>query len=147
MPLFAAWRAATEATADQVRGNDGARAAVLMNLLRHHRAGAHLIAVRAAGLSPLEAIVSGPDGESGAIAFGWQQPYPAIPPLLRRWIWAEAVTDRMVAETFRALGPHERREFIGLMAGAMELAQIPTGELPQVRIDPSLRSALQTEER
>jgi hypothetical protein len=112
----------------------GARAAVLLHLLRHHRAGAHLIAIRAAGLSPLEAIVAGTDGESGAIAFGWQQPYPPPAPLLRRWIWAEAVTDRLVGESMRALEIYERREFVGLLTGAMEVAQLPTGELPQIRV-------------
>jgi hypothetical protein len=135
MPLFAAWRTATEASRPEpAEVSSGARAAVLIHLLRHHRAGAHLIAVRAAGLSPLEAIVAGPDGESGAIAFGWQQPYPPAPPLLRRWIWAEAVTDRIVGESMNALSLYERREFVGLLTGAMEVAQLPTGELPQVRI-------------
>ncbi len=135
MPLFAAWRTATDAEPpERADGSVGARAAVLLHLLRHHRAGAHLIAVRAAGLSPLEAIVAGPDGEAGAIAFGWQQPYPPAAPLLRRWVWAEAITDRMVGASMRALELYERREFIGLLTGAMEVAQLPTGELPQVRV-------------
>ena len=139
MPLFAAWRVLSADTLAPPTGGDeqaspGARAAILLHLLRHFRAGAHLIAVRAAGLSPLQAIVAGPDGESGAIAFGWQQPYPAPAPLLRRWVWAEAVTDRMVGEAFNTLESYERDEFVGLLTGATELAQLPTGELPQVRV-------------
>jgi hypothetical protein len=140
MPLFAAWRTATDATwLDQPDVTDGGRAALLLHLLRHHRAGAHLIAIRAAGLSPLEAIVAGADGEAGAIAFGWQQPYPPAAPLLRRWIWAEAVTDRLVGESMRALGPAERCEFIDLLDEAMDAAQLPTGELPQVRVGTARR--------
>jgi hypothetical protein len=137
MPLFAAWRSATGALLAEHREGDrspGARAAVLLHLLRHHRAGAHVLAVRAAGLTPLQAVVAGPDGESGAIAFGWQQPYPQPAPLVRRWLWAEAVTDRIAGETFSGLDAYERAEFVGLLEGARELALVPTGELPQVRL-------------
>ena len=136
MPLFAAWRAAT-ATAmewDENHDSPGARVAMLLHLLRHHRAGAHVQAVRAAGLSSLQAIVASPEGEAGAIAFGWQQPYPSAAPFRRRWLWAEAVTDRIAGEAFACLDSYERVEFAGLLRGAMELAQVPTGELPQVRV-------------
>jgi hypothetical protein len=134
MPLFAAWRNASgTGRSGTETGSAGARAAVLMNLLRHHRAGAHLLAVRAAGLTPLQAIAAGPDREAGAIAFGWQPPYPAFEPLLRRWTWAEAVTDRIAGEAFGEFEPAERDEFVRLSRGAMEFAQLPTGEQPQVR--------------
>ena len=44
-----------------------------------------LLAVRACGLTPIEAIIAGPDGEEEAVAFGWHPPYPARAPLLRRY--------------------------------------------------------------
>jgi hypothetical protein len=114
MPLFAAWRAMPVP-----HDGAGARAAVLLHLLREHRCGGHLLAVRAAGLSPLEAIISGPDGEAGAVAFGWQPPYPPLGPLIRRRTWAEAVTDRIAGQAFRVLDPVERAEFVGLLDSAL----------------------------
>jgi hypothetical protein len=113
MPLFAAWRA-MPVPDDAV----GAQAAVLLHLMREHRGGAHLLAVRASGLTPLEAIIAGPEGEAGAVASGWQPPYPPAGPLLRRRLWAEAVTDRMVAPAYAALEPGERVELVGLLDSA-----------------------------
>lgn len=110
MPLFAAWRAMPIPDDSQ-----GAQAAVLLKLLREHRGAAHLLAVRASSLSPIEAIISGPDGEAGAAAFGWQPPYPAFEPLVRRRIWAEALTDRIAGEAYRALTPVERQELVDLL--------------------------------
>jgi hypothetical protein len=114
MPLFAAWRAMPVPS-----DAPGARATVLLHLLREHRSGGHLLAVRAAGLSPLEAIISGPDGEAGAVAFGWQPPYPPLGPLVRRRAWAEAVTDRIAGQAFRVLDPVERAELVGLLESAL----------------------------
>ncbi|MDM4722457.1 hypothetical protein QTQ03_23760 [Micromonospora sp. WMMA1363] len=111
MPLFAAWRAmpVPERTA-------GARVAVSLRLLREHFAGAHLLAVRAAGMTPLEAVLAGPDGEASAVACGWPPPYPPVGPLVRRRLWAEAVTDRLAAPAFAALGPADGAELVELLA-------------------------------
>ncbi|QGN45463.1 SCO6745 family protein [Micromonospora sp. WMMD558] len=111
MPLFAAWRAmpVPERTA-------GARVAVSLRLLREHFAGAHLLAVRAAGMTPLEAVLAGPEGEAGAVACGWPPPYPPVGPLVRRRLWAEAVTDRLAAPAFAALGPADGAELVDLLA-------------------------------
>ncbi len=79
----------------------GAQAAVLMNLLRHQRAGAHLLAVRAAGLTPLQAIAAGPEREAGRSRSGGSRPTRRSRPLLRRWLWAETLTDRISGEAFR----------------------------------------------
>jgi hypothetical protein len=110
LPLFAAWRAMP--VPDDAPGG---RAAVLLLLLREHRAGAHVVAVRASGLTPLEAIIAGPDGETGAVAFGWQPPYPPAGPLLRRRMWAEAVTDSIAGQAYARLDAAERVELIGLL--------------------------------
>jgi hypothetical protein len=115
MPLFAAWRAMPVPD-----DGPGARAAVLLHLLREHRCGAHIQAVRASALTPLEAIVAGPDGESGAMAFGWPPPYPPFVPIVRRRAWAEALTDRIAGEAYRVLDSGERRELVGLLEAAWQ---------------------------
>ncbi|GGM62804.1 hypothetical protein GCM10011608_55040 [Micromonospora sonchi] len=113
MPLFAAWRAMPP-----LAQHPGARAAAGLRLLREHFTGAHLVAVRASGMSPLEAVLTGPEGESGAVACGWPPPYPPVGPLVRRRLWAEAVTDRLVAPAFVVLGPDEGAELVELLAVA-----------------------------
>jgi hypothetical protein len=123
MPLFAAWRAMP--VPDDA---PGARAAVLAQLLREHRGAAHLIAIRASNLTPLEAIIAGPEKEAGATAFGWQPPYPAAEPLMRRRAWAEALTDRIAGEAYRVLDPGERQELVELMetaSKALEDSRVP----------------------
>jgi hypothetical protein len=112
LPLFAAWRAMPMPVPDEA---PGARAAFLLHLLREHRAGANIVAVRASGLTPLEAIIAGPEGETGAVAFGWQPPYPSVGPLLRRFAWAESVTDAIAGQAYRALDRPERVELVGLL--------------------------------
>jgi hypothetical protein len=116
MPLFAAWRSMP--IPDDAAG---ARAAVLCHLLREHRGAAHLIAIRASNLTPLEAIIAGPEKDAGATAFGWQPPYPAVEPLMRRRAWAEALTDRIAGEAYRVLDPAERQELVELMEEASQL--------------------------
>ncbi|HLL67934.1 MAG TPA: hypothetical protein VK453_19800 [Micromonosporaceae bacterium] len=112
-PLFAAWRAMP-----MPDDAPAAQAAVLLHLLREHRGAAHLMAVRASGLTPLEAILAGPAGEAGATAFGWQPPYPAFEPLVRKRAWAEALTDRIAGEAYRVLDAGERIELAGLLDAA-----------------------------
>lgn len=127
MPLFAAWRAMPVPD-----DGTGARAAVLLHLLREHRCGAHIQAVRASDLTPLEAIVAGPDGESGATGFGWRPPYPAFAPLVRKRAWAEALTDRIAGGAYRVLTAGERRELVDLLEAAGKLQQDPHTERPPV---------------
>ncbi len=115
LPLFAAWR-----TVPVPEDGPGARAAVLAKLLREYRSGAHLMAIRAGGLTPLEALVASPDGEASAVAYGWQPPFPAPAPLLRRRIRADLVTDRIVGEAYRALDIRERVELVRLLDEAAE---------------------------
>ncbi|SCE74818.1 SCO6745 family protein [Micromonospora mirobrigensis] len=110
MPLFAAWRAMPVP-----EDGPGARAAVGLLLLREHFAGAYLLAVRAGGMSPVEAVLAGPEGAAGAAACGWPPPYPPVGPLVRRRLWAEAVTDRLTSAAFRSLGPGERVELLELL--------------------------------
>jgi hypothetical protein len=126
LPLFAAWRAmpvpdqAPAGPGSSVpsvgSGTDpGAQAAVMLHLLHEHRLGVHLVAVRASGLTPLQAIIAGPDGETGAVAFGWQPPYPPAGPIVRRLMWAESVADSLAGQAFAALDMAERIELLGLL--------------------------------
>jgi hypothetical protein len=75
----------------------------------------HVVAVRASGLTPLQAIIAGPEGETGAVAFGWQPPYPPAGPIVRRLMWAESVADALAGQAYAALDRAERVEFVGLL--------------------------------
>jgi hypothetical protein len=74
-----------------------------------------VVAVRASGLTPLEAIIAGPEGETGAVAFGWQPPYPPAGPIVRRLMWAESIADAMAGQAYAYLDRAERIELIGLL--------------------------------
>ena len=115
LPLFAAWRAMPVPDAAP-----GAQAAVALHLLHEHRQGVHVVAVRASGLTPLEAIIAGPEGETGAVAFGWQPPYPSAGPIVRRLMWAESIADGMAGQAYAELDIDERAEFIGLLESLSE---------------------------
>jgi hypothetical protein len=115
LPLFAAWRAMPVAD-----GAPGAQAAVMLHLLHEHRLGVHVVAVRASGLTPLQAIVAGPEGETGAVAFGWQPPYPAAGPIVRRLMWAESIADAMAGQAYAQLELDERVELIALLKSLSE---------------------------
>src|SRR4029434_4894210 len=91
LPLFAAWRAMPVPDTAP-----GAQAAVNLHLLHEHRMGVHVVAVRPAGLTPLQAIIAGPEGETGAVAFGWQPPYPPAGPIGARPRWAHSGARRRV---------------------------------------------------
>jgi hypothetical protein len=68
---FAGWRAVS--LPDDAPG----RASQLLHVLREHRGGSHAAAVLAAGLTPLEAIMSsGETAPQQAALFGWSEPYP-----------------------------------------------------------------------
>jgi hypothetical protein len=110
LPLFAAWRAMPVADAAP-----GAQAAVMLHLLHEHRLGVHVVAVRASGLTPLQAIIGGPEGETGAVAFGWQPPYPPAGPIVRRLMWAESIADSIAGQAYAHLDLAERIEFVGLL--------------------------------
>jgi hypothetical protein len=127
LPLFAAWRAMP--VPDPA---PGARLAVLARLLREHRAGARLVAVRSAGLTPLEALLAGPEGAAGAIAYGWQPPFPPFEPLIRRRVWADAIADRITGSAYRILDVSERIELVGLLDEVVRALRVQTGEYPEM---------------
>ena len=110
LPLFAAWRAMPIPDTEP-----GALAAVALLLLHEHQMGVHVVAVRASGLTPLQAIIAGPEGETGAVAFGWQPPYPPAGPIVRRLMWAESVADSLAGQAYGQLSLAERIELLGLL--------------------------------
>jgi hypothetical protein len=99
LPLFVGWRAAPR------DGAAAGRAAQLMQILREWRGGIHLVATTAAGLSPLEAILTN-EGPGQAKFFGWTEPFPACDEIAHKHGEAEEMTDQVsAAALLRALSP------------------------------------------
>jgi hypothetical protein len=96
----------------------GALAALQIHLMHEHRAGAMLIAVRSCGLTPVEAIIAGRDGEQEAITYGWPPPFPPRIGLLRRFTYAEALADKISGAAYAVLEPGERAELVHLLTTA-----------------------------
>ncbi len=92
IPLFVGWRNA--ARCETAAG----RAAQLMQMLREWRGGLHLVSTTAVGLTPLEAILTN-EGEGQAKFFGWAEPFPEIASIKAKHDEAEAMTDRLCAQT------------------------------------------------
>jgi len=92
IPVFVGWRDAERC--DSAAG----RAAQLMQILREWRGGLHLVSTTAAGLSPLEAILTN-EGEGQAKFFGWPEPFPDITAIKAKHDEGEAMTDRLCAST------------------------------------------------
>jgi hypothetical protein len=110
LPLFAGWRAVP------VDDDPPARVVQLAHVLREHRGGAHLVAVLATGLTPLEAVLAGPGGAGNAAFFDWPKPYPDVDDALRtRWAAAEALTDVLVAPAYATLTDDEAGELSALL--------------------------------
>jgi len=109
-PLFAGWRR-IELAADAP-----ARVAQLLHLLREHRGGAHLSALRLAGVTPLEAILAGPGGHGNATFFGWPEPLPVVDEeVAARRRRAEELTDELAGPGYGALSSDEAAELLDLL--------------------------------
>jgi hypothetical protein len=107
VPLFAGWRAVLQAHAD---ASGPARLALALQAAREHRGGNHLVAVAAAGIDPLQAVMSGRYGATNAEFFGWPQPWPDPEDAREAMAAAEDVTDALVRPAFEALSADERAE-------------------------------------
>lgn len=112
-PLFAGWRALP------LPADDEARAAQLLHLLREHRGGLHVAAVMTSGLTPLQAVLAGPGGESNAAFFMWPPPYEDVSGLAGERRAVEEQTDRMVARDYAILGDAEQAELADLVDKAV----------------------------
>ena len=88
-----------------------------MQVGREHRGGLHLAAVVAAGVDPLQAVVSGRYGTANAAFFGWPEPWPDPAVGKDAMAAVEAVTDRLVEPAYAVLAVDERAELVtGLRA-------------------------------
>ncbi|MFI5720494.1 hypothetical protein [Nocardia sp. NPDC051750] len=117
LPLFAGWRAMPLPT------DAPARVMQLAHVLRELRGGLHLLAVRAAGITPLQAVlISGSplnDGPGQARWYGWPEPFEEITDEHRgAWEQAESVTDDLIAPAFAALDQAESADLVTLVAAA-----------------------------
>ena len=126
--LFAGWRALPLA------GDTPGRVLQLIHCLRELRGGIHLIAVRAGGLSPFEAVLIGgsplADGPTQARRFGWGECVDAaeVTDAMRtRWAEAEALTDELIAPAFAALDEPAAKELITLLQDAHAAVFAPQG--------------------
>lgn len=103
-PTFVGWR-------DQHLPAAGpGRTFQLCQTMRELRFARHTVAVQASGMTPLEAILSGPAGEWNAEMFGWAKPYPDVSHLAERRDEIESATDRLHAPDFEVLTDDERAE-------------------------------------
>jgi len=112
LPLFAGWRAQPPAA-------DGpGRLMQVIHILRELRGGLHLAATTAAGLTPLQAMLT-KDGPGQAKFFGWTGEFPDCDELKPVREAAEDTTDALKAAIYeRALTPAERGEFVDLTVAA-----------------------------
>ena len=111
-PTFVGWR-------DQELPEPGAgRTMQLCQTLRELGFGRFCIAVQAAGMSPLEAIMSGPTGAWNAEMFGWKPPFPDGEPLADTRDRIEADANRLHSADFEVLTGEERAEFRELARAA-----------------------------
>jgi len=105
IPLFVGWRDATRCE------TAAGRAAQLMQILREWRGGLHLVATTAAGLSPLEAILTN-EGEGQAKFFGWAEPFPDCTGIKAKHDEAEEMTNQLCASGLaKALDPSKLAAF------------------------------------
>ena len=105
IPLFVGWR-----DADRCESAPG-RAAQLMQILREWRGGLHLVATTAAGLSPLEAILTN-EGPGQAKLFGWSEPFPDCAGIKAKHDEAEEMTDELCTSgLLKAIAPDRFSEF------------------------------------
>lgn len=90
----------------------------LAQTMRELRFGRHSVAVQAAGMGPLEAILSGPAGEWNAEFFGWARPYPDVSGLADARETIESATDQLHAKDLDVLTDDERADLRELAKAA-----------------------------
>ena len=111
--LFAGWRAV-----HLPRLSPAARLVLALQVLREHRGGAHLIAVQASGLEPVDAILAAPADRGGparAQSFGWNGSWADPAEVAARRAQAEDLTDRVAARAYEALDGPQRARFVELV--------------------------------
>jgi hypothetical protein len=115
-PMFVGWR-------DQTLPEPGpGRTMQLCQTMRELGFSRFSTAVLAGGMSPLEAIMSGPTGAWNAKMFGWPEPYPDGEPMTDARNEIEGVANQLHAADFEVLTDDERAEFRLLAKAARDHA-------------------------
>ena len=111
--LFAGWRAVPQPA------DVGGRVSLTMHVLREMRGAAHIIAIQACGLSPLDAILASPapaprSGAPWAEHLHWSGPFRDPEEVKVQRLDAETVTSKIMARHFGVLSEGELAEFAEL---------------------------------
>ena len=115
-PTFAGWR---EMPLPAV---GPARTFQLCQTMRELGFARHCAATHAAGMSPVQAIMSGPTGAWNAKFFGWPEPFPEGEPMKDARDEIESNSNRLHAADFAALDDNERDELVALAKAARDYA-------------------------
>jgi hypothetical protein len=112
--VFAGWRAQPQP--DDVN----ARVALTMHVLRELRGGAHIIAVNACGITPLDAVLASPappprSGPAWAEHLGWSGPFADPTAARDARSEAERLTSRMLVPIYGSIGDEALDEFAELV--------------------------------
>jgi hypothetical protein len=112
--LFAGWRAMPQPD------NIGARVALTINVLRELRGGAHIIAVHACGITPLDAVLASPaapprSGPPWAEHLHWPGPFRDPDDVRDARARAERLTSEILHPIYGSLGPDRLDEFSELI--------------------------------
>ena len=111
LSLFAGLRA------EPLPANPHARTYRLVTYLRELRGCLHINAVVAEGLTGLQAVLTGENGNFFAKIHGYQEPYPDVAHLAPARARAEATTAKLMSNIYeQSLTPAERGEFAALVA-------------------------------
>lgn len=115
-PSFVGWR-------DQPLPDPGpARTFQLVQTMRELGFSRHCTAVQAAGMTPVQAIMSSPTGAWNARFFGWPEPFPDGEPFADARKTIEAASNRVHAPDFEVLDDGEREELVELATTARDHA-------------------------
>lgn len=119
LALFAGWRA--EVLVPDAEG----RAYQLLHVLREWRGSAHISAVVASGITPLQAVLAQAGGPANAKLFGWGDGLSEAEDLKEIRATIEQTTDKLMLPVYgTALNASDRAEFVELvnrMADAVRL--------------------------
>lgn len=112
--VFAGWRAQPQP--DGVN----ARVALTVHVLRELRGGAHIIAVNACGITPLDAVLASPappprSGPVWAEHLGWHGPFGDAAPARAARAEAEQLTSRILVPIYGSIGDAALEEFAELV--------------------------------
>lgn len=112
--VFAGWRAQPQP--DDVN----ARVALSMHVLRELRGGAHIVAILACGLTPLDAVLASPappprSGPVWAEHLGWSGPFGDADGSRDARIEAERLTSKILEPIFGSIGDTALAEFAELV--------------------------------